>query len=33
VAPQVVLEATHLNALGVVTLDQLQAHAQARDAS
>jgi uncharacterized protein (DUF2237 family) len=33
VAPLVVLEATHLNALGVVTLDQLQAHAQARDAS
>lgn len=26
-APRVVLEATHLNALGVVTLDELRAHA------
>lgn len=33
VAPRVVLEATHLNALGVVTLDQLQAHALASDPS
>lgn len=32
-APRVVLEATHLNALGVVTLDQLQSHALAADAS
>jgi len=28
-APQVVLEATHLNALGVVTLDELREHATA----
>lgn len=28
-APQVVLEATHLNALGVVTLDELRQHATA----
>ncbi len=28
-APQVVLEATHLNALGVVTLDQLREYAAA----
>lgn len=28
-APQVVLEATHLNTLGVVTLDQLREHASA----
>lgn len=27
IAPQVILEATHLNTLGVVTLDQLRAHA------
>ena len=33
VAPRVVLEATHLNALGVVTLDQLQSHALAADPS
>ena len=33
VAPRVVLEATHLNALGVVTLDQLQSHALASDPS
>ncbi len=33
VAPRVMLEATHLNALGVVTLDQLQSHALASDAS
>lgn len=29
-APEVVLEATHLNALGVVGLEQLQVHAAAR---
>jgi uncharacterized protein (DUF2237 family) len=33
VAPRVVLEATHLNALGVVTLDQMQRHALAPDPS
>lgn len=33
VAPRVVLEATHLNALGVVTLDQLQSHRLASDPS
>jgi uncharacterized protein (DUF2237 family) len=33
VAPRVVLEATHLNALGVVTLEQLQSHALAPDPS
>lgn len=31
VAPHVILEATHLNALGVVTLDQLQSRALASD--
>ncbi len=33
VAPRVVLEATHLNALGVVTLDQLKSQALAPDPS
>jgi uncharacterized protein (DUF2237 family) len=32
-APEVVLEATHLNALGVVDLDQLRAYAVAAPAS
>lgn len=32
-APKVVLEATHLNTLGVVTLAELQAHAAGSEAS